>query len=78
MSKKRAAVVRCVGCEEHVAEAEKVAGLGYVCPMCMEVLPIVWETALENVREAQRAIDKFIAEHLPAAQRVLALKKKRP
>ena len=58
--------MRCVGCGERTparrAGRNVVEGLGYVCPVCTEVLPIVWETALENVREAQRAIDTFIAD----------------
>jgi len=60
--KKRAAVVRCVGCEERVEEAEKVEMLGYVCLLCMEVLPLVWETEIERVKEARRRVKLFIRE----------------
>lgn len=58
--KKRAAIVRCVGCEERVEEAENVHGLGYVCPLCMEVLPLVWEAEFEAVRETRRKVRAFI------------------
>lgn len=59
--KKRAERVRCVGCEERVVEAEKVDGLGYVCLLCVEVLPLVWEAEIEAVREARRKVQAFIA-----------------
>ena len=58
--KKRAERVRCVGCEERVGEAEKIDGLGYVCPLCMEVLPLVWQAEIEAVREASRKVRAFI------------------
>lgn len=54
--------LRCVGCEQRVTEATKVDGLGFVCALCMEVLPLVWETEIERVRAAARQVEKFIED----------------
>lgn len=56
---------RCVGCEERITPPEsaiRVAGLGDVCPLCHEVIDLVWETEIERVREATRTLEAFIAD----------------
>ena len=51
----------CVGCLELSATTTRVLGLGHVCEYCLEVLPIVYETEIERVREARRKLEEFVA-----------------
>ena len=52
---------RCVGCQEPDDALIRVAGLGFVCPLCHEVLPLVWEIEIVRVREAIEAVNTFLA-----------------
>jgi hypothetical protein len=54
---------QCVGCEEPLplADAIKIEGLGYVCRLCEEVVPIVFEVEIKQTRAARLLVEKFVA-----------------
>jgi hypothetical protein len=51
----------CVGCEEPLGpDAIRVAELGRVCPLCHEVIDIVFEVEIEKVRRATAIVRAFV------------------
>lgn len=52
---------RCVGCGEATGETF-VPVLGWVCPLCYEVVDIVWEKEISETRRAREKIAKFLSD----------------
>lgn len=51
----------CVGCDEPLAgDAIRVPDLGRVCPLCHEVIDIVFEVEIEKVRHATAVALAFV------------------
>jgi len=51
----------CCGCGEQSGTI-KAEGLGFVCELCNEVLPLVYANEVEKVREAIRNVERFLAQ----------------
>jgi hypothetical protein len=49
----------CVGCTE-CDGVRLEPGLGWVCPLCDEVLDLVYEIEIANVVEARKAVQAFL------------------